>query len=65
MLLLFQLTSLNRVATLGGLAGKHDTVGTVKNGVGDVGDLGTGGTGVDLGSTSNSALALTVMDSSI
>lgn len=30
------LTGLNGVLALGGLAGKHDTVGTVDDGVGDV-----------------------------
>mmetsp|Transcript_19112 Transcript_19112/g.38510 ORF Transcript_19112/g.38510 Transcript_19112/m.38510 type:complete len:374 (+) Transcript_19112:236-1357(+) len=31
---------------VGGLAGKHDAVGTVQDGVGNVGALGTGGTGI-------------------
>ncbi len=39
---------LDGVVTLGGLSGKHDTVGTVENGVGDIGDLSTGRSGVVL-----------------
>lgn len=38
--------SLARVGTLGGLTRQHDTVGSVKDGVGDVGHLSTSGTGV-------------------
>jgi hypothetical protein len=34
--------SLQGVRTLGGLSGKHDTVGTVENGVGDVRNFGSG-----------------------
>lgn len=41
------LDSLNGVGTFGGLSGKHDTVSTVKNGIGNVGNLGTGGSVVD------------------
>lgn len=43
----FQLTSVNGVCALGGLSGKHDTVSTVKDGVGDVTDLSARGTVVD------------------
>ena len=42
------LDGLNGVLALGSLTGKHDTVSTVKDSVGDVRDLGTSGTGVDL-----------------
>lgn len=34
--------SLQGVRSLGSLSGKHDTVSTVEDGVGNVGDLGTG-----------------------
>ncbi|KAI6766123.1 hypothetical protein HG530_007193 [Fusarium avenaceum] len=40
------LDSLGGVATLGGLTGKHDTVGTISDGVSDIADLGTGRAGV-------------------
>lgn len=40
------LDGLGGVTALGRLAGKHDTVGTVSDGVTDVADLGTGGAGV-------------------
>ncbi|KAI6755395.1 hypothetical protein HG531_004501 [Fusarium graminearum] len=40
------LDGLGGVATLGRLTGKHDTVGTVSNGVTDIADFGTGGAGV-------------------
>jgi hypothetical protein len=43
-----RLTSLEGVFTLGGLSGQHDTVGTVKDGVGDIGNLGSGRSGVVL-----------------
>lgn len=42
------LTRLDGVSTLGGLAGQHDTVSAVDDGVGDVADLGTSGTRVVL-----------------
>ena len=35
------LTGLDRVGTLGSLAGQHDAVGTVENSVGDIADFGT------------------------
>jgi hypothetical protein len=37
-----------RVVSLGGFTGQHDTVGTVKNGVGNVGNFGSGRSGVIL-----------------
>jgi hypothetical protein len=37
-----------RVVSLGGFTGQHDTVGTVEDGVGDVGDFSSGGSGVIL-----------------
>ena len=40
--------SLYGVVTLCCLSRQHDTVSTVKNGVGDIGDLGSGGSGVEL-----------------
>jgi len=40
--------SLQGVRSLGSLSGKHDTVSTVEDGVGDVGNLGTGRSGVVL-----------------
>jgi len=42
------LTSLDGVFTLGGLSGKHDTVSSVKDSVGDIRDLGSGRSGVVL-----------------
>ena len=42
------LTSLNGVFTLGGLSGKHDTVSTVEDGVGNIRDLSSGRSGVVL-----------------
>jgi len=41
-------TRLDGVFTLGGLSGKHDTVSTVEDGVGDIRDLGSGRSGVVL-----------------
>lgn len=41
-------TGLDGVFTLGGLSGKHDTIGTVEDGVGDIRDLGSSRSGVVL-----------------
>lgn len=68
------LYSLDRIAALGSLAGKHDTVGAVQDGVGNVRYFGTGGTGVVLKTSKSqdkrfdlpiACLTLTVMDSNI
>jgi hypothetical protein len=39
---------LDGVVALGGLSGKHDTIGTVEDGIGNVGNLSTGRSGVVL-----------------
>lgn len=44
--LVHHLDGLDRVGSLGGLSGQHDTVSTIKNGVTDIGHLGSGGSRV-------------------
>lgn len=41
-------TGSDGVGTLGGFSGKHNTVSSIENSVGDIGNFGTGRTGVVL-----------------